>query len=95
MLKVDGNTWTSGKNSGTIREMKGGFLFIDDKKKAFMCLVNKGHNERFFVSAGEVEGKIYYMYGLSEYDARIAGIHDLSYSGKSELADRILEQLKG
>lgn len=95
MLKINGNTWTSGENSGIIRKKNGGVLFLDDKEKPFMYLVNNRYNEKFFVSAGKVEGKIYYMHGLSDYDARLAGIHDLSYSGKSELADQILEQLKG
>jgi len=94
MLKVNGNTWTSGKNSGTIQKMRNGVLFLDDKKKPFMFLVNNKYNEKFFVSAGEVEGKIHYMYGLSDYDARIAGIHELGYSGERELADQIVEQLK-
>lgn len=95
MLKINGNTWTSGENSGTIQKKNGGVLFLDDKKKVFMFLVNNRYDEKFFVSVGEVEGKIYYMHGLSEYDARFAGIHDLSYSGKSELAGQIVEQLKG
>ena len=94
MLKVNGNTWVSDKNSGTIQKMRNGVLFLDDKKKPFMFLVNNKYGERFFVSATEVEGKIHYMYGLSEYDARIAGIHELGYSGERELADQIVEQLK-
>lgn len=93
MLKVNGNTWTNGENGGAIRKMKGGFLFMDDTKKPFMFLVNNKHGERFFVSATEVEGKIHYMYGLSEYDSRIAGIHELGYLGEIELANQIVEQL--
>ena len=94
MLKVNGNTWTSAENSGTIRKIKGGVLFHDQNQKPFMFLVNNTYGEQFFVSAGEVEGKVHYMYGLSDYDARIAGIHELGYLGKSELASQIIEELK-
>jgi len=63
-------------------------------RKRYSCFLSiTSMGKGFFVSATEVEGKIHYMYGLSEYDARIAGIHDLGYSGESELADRISEQL--
>lgn len=95
MLQVSGNVWTSEEGIGTIRKMKGGVLFFDQNQKPFMFLVNNAYGEQFFVSAGEAEGKIYYMHGLSECDARHAGIHELGYSGKSQLASQIIEELEG
>lgn len=80
---------------GFYRVRKGGVLLLDKNRVLFAFLVNNRYGERFFVSAHRIpDGRIRFMYALTEEAERLLGIDKLSYSEEQALAHRSIEQLE-
>ncbi len=80
---------------GFYRLRKGGVLLLDKNRVPFAFLVNNRYGERFFVSAHRIQdGRIRFMYALTEAAERLLGIDKLSYSEEQALAHRSIERLE-
>jgi hypothetical protein len=76
-------------SSGTWTKLKNGVLFRDAKGEKRAFLVMNKWKEIFFVSCYEIEGKTYFMNGLSSKDEEFLGMKGLSYSEESKIAENI------
>ena len=75
---------------GTYKKRRNGVQFFDAKDRPWFFLVANKYNERFFVSTGESNGKIFYAFGLAEDVKNRIG---LSYSKLSDLANEVWEKV--
>lgn len=80
----------SGTASGLFRIRKNGVLFMAPDGTPFAFLVANRHGETFFVSASrQSDGRISYMFTISDADAVRLGISSLGYSARSDEAARV------
>lgn len=66
-----------------------GILFSRPSGEPWFFLVANKWGERFFVSCGQVNGRVFYMHSMSERDEQAVGIDGLKYSQQRELAKSI------
>ena len=75
---------------GTYKKRRSGVQFFDAKDRPWFFLVANKYNERFFVSTGESNGKIFYAFGLADDVKNKIG---LSYSKLQDLANEVWERV--
>jgi len=82
-----------GTCAGYYRKLKGGIVFLDNRKQPFAFAVQRGP-EAWFVTAGkdQVSGRTRYMSGLGEYTAKQLGINTLNNSEQHRAALELKEE---
>lgn len=89
-IKPDLKVGTVTFDSKSYKIRKNGVLFLNSKSEPFSFLVANKHNERFFVSCAKAEnGKLFYMFSLSNIDKNLLGLSDMTYTQEHEEAKRI------
>lgn len=75
--------------AGFYQKRARGILFSRPNGKPWFFLVANKWGERFFVSCGQVDGRVFYMHALSQRDEETLGIDGLKYSQIRELAESV------
>jgi hypothetical protein len=75
--------------AGFYKKRARGILFSRPSGEPWFFLVANKYGERFFVSCGQVNGRVFYMHSMSERDEQAVGINELKYSQQRELAESI------
>ena len=107
-IKLNGNTFTTagdfietlfspinGKTAaGFYAKKKNGILFHKPDGSPWFFLVANKHGERFFVSCGTANNRLFYMNALCSSDEKQLGIEGMKYSEEIALAERIWEEFE-
>lgn len=91
MLTINGKTYVNATTKGTgsggfYRKNRGAVVLFNPEGRPFAAAVKRGE---YLVSCSEVDGKVWYMQGLSSLTARTLGVD--GYSQERELAAHIIE----
>jgi len=79
---------------GYYTKEQGGVLFLTPDRDPFAYLVNNTYNERFFVSASRgKDGRLWFMYGLSELDRVRLGLPE-GYLAECDIAEATIDNLR-
>lgn len=79
--------------AGFYKKRAHGILFSRPSGEPWFFLVANKWGERFFVSCGQVDGRVFYMHSLSQRDEETLGIEKLKYSESHELAESIWNEI--
>ena len=79
---------------GFYKPLKGRTHFFTLEGELFAALIDNTHNEQFFVNAGTIKGRTFYMNATSALTEEALGMNGLSYKDCLEMAEAMAAQIR-